>query len=434
MFWKIGGRPSSDKIHRLLVKLTLIQSLSFFLFIVVVTLIIYFGFKHNLEQEDDEFLVQKYESVIRLLDLYGPRDAEFEKQIGSGKKESKAFFYVHVQDVNHHTVFSSSPDIEQQFLAPGSVKLRRKETTYEILKIETKDDREFRALRGLNPTNSVGGYYVEVWMDRTGDESILKGYGRLMVLALLVSLILSPTIGYTLAKNALRPLENNMKRLAQFSDDLAHELRTPLSNLRGEIEIALSREREKHEYVETMSSSLEELDRMKKIIDGLLFVTRVEQKEFTLSQSTFSVRDELKGVIEFYEAAADERGLKIVFQDREADFEVTANKALFQQAIGNLVANAIKFTPAGGRIEISYARDSGHFKVSVEDTGPGIDTEHAGLIFERFYRVDSARSREAGGLGLGLAIAKSIAEIHGGHIELSGEVGRGSRFTVSFRA
>ena len=434
MFWKTGVKPNSDKIQRFLVKLTLIHSLSFFLFIAFVTLLIFFGFKHNLEQEDDEFLVQKYESVLRLLDSYSPRDPEFEKQVGSGGRESKSFFYVRVQNMNHQTVFSSSPEIEKDFLSSDATKLREKERAYEVLNVETKDEREFRVIRALSPTNSVGGYFVEIWMDRTGDDSIIRGYGRLMLLALLASLILSPTIGYTLARNAIRPIQNNMKKLAQFSDDLAHELRTPLNNLRGEIEIALSRERSPHEYVETMSSSLEELDRLKKIIDGLLFVTRVEQEQFTLSQTAFFVRAELESVIEFYDAAADERGLKIVFLGGNDDIEITANKALFQQAIGNLVANAIKFTPHGGSVRISHEKEGAFCKIAVEDTGPGIDPEHALLIFDRFYRIDSARSRDAGGLGLGLAIVKSISEIHGGHIAVESVLGQGSKFTISFRA
>lgn len=432
MFSKTGAKPSSDKIQRFLVKLTLIHSLSFFLSILVVTLLIYLGFKRNLEKEDDHFLVQKYESVQHMLDLYNPRDSEFEKQIGLGGHEKKAFFYVRIQDLNRNTIFSSSQELEKE-ITSGEEKIKVQEETYQFLNTETRDERKYRAIRATHPTNSVGGYYVEVWMDRTSDDNVLADYGRLILLALIVSLILSPTIGYTLAKKALRPVRDNMKRLAQFSDDLAHELRTPLNNLRGEIEISLSQKREPREYVDTMSSALEELDRLKKIIDGLLFVTRVEQDQFTLSQSEFSVRKELESVIEFYEPSADERGVKLVFAGVAEEIQITANKALFQQAIGNLVANAIKFTPSEGRVEISYSRIGAHCCVSVNDTGLGIEPDHAPLIFDRFYRVDAARSRDAGGLGLGLAIAKSISEIHGGYIAVESEPGRGSRFSVSFR-
>ena len=434
MFWKIGRKPNSDKIQRLLVKLTLIHSLSLFLFILFVTLVIYFGFKYNLEQEDDNFLVQKYESVVHTLDLYSPSDAEFKQQVGFSGKDSKSFFYVRIQDANHQTLFSSLPEFEKDFLSSSIMKLWVKEGAYEMIKAATKNEREFRAIRSTSPTSGDGAYFVEVWMDRTSDDSLLKGYGRLMLLALLVSLILSPTIGYTLAKNALRPIQNNMKKLVQFSDDLAHELRTPLSNLQGEIEISLSRDREPLEYINTMSSSLEEIDRLKKIIDGLLFLARVEQEQFKMSQNIISVREELKGVVEFYEAAADEQGLKLGFIDAADDFEITANKALFQQAIGNLVANAIKYTPAGGRIQVSYKKEGLHCKIIVTDKGAGIASEHIPFIFDRFYRVDSARSREAGGLGLGLAITKSIAEVHGGQIIVHSSLGKGSTFIISFRS
>ena len=432
MFWKIGAKPNSDKIQRLLVRLTLVHSLSFFLFILFVTLVIYFGFKHNLEQEDDNFLVQKYESVVRLLDLYSPSDPEYQKQVGFSGKRTKSFFYVRVQDANHEILFSNLPDLEKDLSSSNITKLSAKDEAYEILKAETKDEREFRVIRSISPTNGAGPYYVEIWMDRTGDDSILKGYGRLMLFVLLVSLIVSPTIGYMLARNALRPIQNSMKKLAQFSDDLAHELRTPLNNLQGEIEITLSREREPFEYIETMSSSLEELDRLKKIIESLLFLARVEQDQFKMSQSTISVREELNGVMEFYEAAADERGLKLTFIAGVDDVEITVNKALFQQAIGNLVANAIKYTPSEGLIKVNYAKEGSYCKILVADTGPGIESNHIPFIFDRFYRIDSARSREAGGLGLGLAIAKSIAQVHGGHLTVHSLLGEGSKFSISF--
>lgn len=432
MFWKIGAKPNSDKIQRLLVKLTLVHSLSFYLFILFVTLVIYFGFKHNLEQEDDNFLVQKYESVVRLLDLYSPREPEFKKQFEYSGKESKSFFFVRILDANHQILFSSFPELEKDLSTSNITKLRAKDETYEILKAETEDEREFRVMRTISPTRSASPYYVEIWMDRTGDDSILQSYGRLILMALLVSLIVSPTIGYTLARNALRPIQNNMKNLAQFSDDLAHELRTPISNLQGEIEIALAKERKPFEYIETMSSSLEELDRLKKIIDSLLFLARVEQDQFRMSQSAISVRELLNRVLEFYEAAADEKGLKLTYIAGD-DVEIKVNKALFQQAIGNLVANAIKYTPPAGQISVNYTKEGSYCKILVTDTGPGIESHHIPLIFDRFYRIDSARSREAGGLGLGLAIAKSIAEVHGGDLTVHSLPGEGSKFSISFR-
>ncbi|MGH8583160.1 MAG: heavy metal sensor histidine kinase, partial [Gammaproteobacteria bacterium] len=197
-------------------------------------------------------------------------------------------------------------------------------------------------------------------------------------------------------------LEDSFSRLSQFSADLAHELRTPINNLRGEAGVALSHARTPEEYRRTLESSLEEYARLSRLIDNLLFLARADGPMTSVARKPCDARKAIEVVREFYEALAADRGIEVACGG-EATLE--ADPVLFRQAISNLLANALNCTARGGKVSISVQRQGDRtVKVSVSDSGCGIPAEHLPKIFDRFYRVGPARSRQPNASGLGLAI------------------------------
>jgi two-component system heavy metal sensor histidine kinase CusS len=222
-------------------------------------------------------------------------------------------------------------------------------------------------------------------------------------------------------------LEDSFTRLSQFSADLAHELRTPLANIRGEAEVALARPRSPNEYETVIESSVAECARLSGIIDNLLFLARAEAAESRVQLSLFDGRAAIEKIASYNESIADERQLTITCQGQG---EVYADAVLFGRAVSNLVDNAVRFTPDGGAITISIAPNSDGVEITVDDAGCGVAAAHLPRLFDRFYRVDPSRSSE--GTGLGLALVKSIAELHGGSVAISSEPGKGTRATLFF--
>jgi two-component system heavy metal sensor histidine kinase CusS len=231
----------------------------------------------------------------------------------------------------------------------------------------------------------------------------------------------------------LQGLQESFDRLSQFSADLAHELRTPVNNLRGEAEVALTRLRSPREYQEILGSLLEEAQRLSRIIDGLLFMARAETPQVDIARETLSVAQELSVVRDFYEPAAAEAGVTLSVS-ANADLQVVVDRTLFQRAVGNLVANALTHTPSGGRASLEAVADHRALQVAVRDTGRGIPEEHLPYVFDRFYRVDPSRSTTSGGLGLGLPLVHSIMKLHQGSVEIESRPGSGTCVYLRFPA
>ncbi|MBI3985956.1 MAG: heavy metal sensor histidine kinase [Lentisphaerae bacterium] len=228
----------------------------------------------------------------------------------------------------------------------------------------------------------------------------------------------------------LHRLEEAFTRLSQFSDDLAHELRTPINNLRGEAEVALTRSRAPEDYQQLLASSLEEYDRLSRMIDGLLFLARADNPKAALERVRFDARKEIEAVIEFYEALAGEREVEMAC---EGQGWVKGDPALFRRAIGNLLANALHHTPARGSVCIAlHPLDDQTLELSIRDTGAGIAPEHLSKIFDRFYRIPRSPSGSPAGTGLGLAIVRSIMRLHAGDIRVHSVLGQGATFTLVF--
>jgi heavy metal sensor kinase len=235
-------------------------------------------------------------------------------------------------------------------------------------------------------------------------------------------------------------LEASFRQITDFSDNVSHELRIPLSILRGQTEVSLRRARSEEEYRQVLLSNLEEIQRMEKIVERLLFLSRATRGEITINRAPvdlcalvssvaaqFAAPTQQKQLRLAVEAPADD-GPRDLLDGPAASLVAIGDELLLRELLLNLVQNAVTATPAGGTVTLGLARRDDHFELSVVDTGCGIPPEEIQHIFERFYQVD--RSRASQGSGLGLSLCQWIAGAHGGRIVVDSAVGRGSRFTV----
>jgi heavy metal sensor kinase len=286
-----------------------------------------------------------------------------------------------------------------------------------------------------------------------------------------VAVLISVVGGYMLAKNALRPvdeivtqarkisaenldltipvrnprdeigrlgitinemttrLHESFAQVRQFSADASHELRTPLTIMRGEIELALRNPKTPEEYRAVLESALEEIMRMTAIIDNLLVLAKADQGTYHADFSEVDLTALVQELYEDSEVLAERKDIHVALRET-TDITIVGDRLRLRQLILNLLDNAIKYTPQGGTVTLALGQEDGSARIEVSDTGIGIPPEEQAKIFDRFYRVDKARSRELGGSGLGLSIAKWIAELHRGTITVHSTPHEGSTFTV----
>jgi signal transduction histidine kinase len=240
-------------------------------------------------------------------------------------------------------------------------------------------------------------------------------------------------------------LEGSFQQVTQFTSDASHELKTPLAIMRGEIEQA-TRHLEADEALDpaearqVLESAMEEVDRMQRIVEGLLLLSRADDHQLPLELETIEIYQYLDSLREDGEILAEDRGLQLIgrFDEHARTKRISADTTRLYQVVMNLLDNALKYTPAGGKVTLFLNSDDHQVRFGVADTGIGISKDDLPKIFRRFYRTDEARTGPHGdaerSLGLGLAIVKSIVEAHGGTIAVESEVGKGTKFTITMPA
>ena len=224
-------------------------------------------------------------------------------------------------------------------------------------------------------------------------------------------------------------LDHAFRRQRQFTADASHELRTPLTIIKGQIDVALQREREPEAYRGVLQGVNEEVDRLVRLAGSLLTLARADAGQIPFVLESVDLHRVVSGVVEQVASAADQREVEIQYAPGDP-VHVRADEDLLLQLLLNLLDNAIKYTPAGGQITAGWSINGEQAELWVRDTGVGIPEEHVPHLFERFYRVGEARGRDEGGVGLGLAICLWIAETHGGSISVQCAPDEGSTFTV----
>jgi len=229
----------------------------------------------------------------------------------------------------------------------------------------------------------------------------------------------------------LERLHGGFERMSQYTADLAHDMRTPLGNLRGATEVALARERTTAEYEALLESNLEECERLSRMIESVIFLARAEHPQFMTTLAEFDVEEALTQIADYFEGLADDAGVQIRVRGLG---RLRADKELFRRAVGNLLANALRYTPRGGEITLSVQETQTAVEVAVANPGTPIDAALLERIFDRFYRADASRHSEpraGASAGLGLAIVRSIMALHGGSARAESDAAA-TRFILTF--
>ena len=254
-----------------------------------------------------------------------------------------------------------------------------------------------------------------------------------------LSVVRTPTelVDSTLAFNRmLDRLEAAFKRLSEFSSDLAHDLRTPINNLLGEAQVALSKPRSAAEYRAVLESAVEDYERISRLIENMLFLARADDPHAATNRRRIDLQPVLERGRGYFEMLAEERGVALQLDMQGAEpvwQQVWADETLFIRALGNLVSNALRYAPRGSTVTVStMPHDGGGCTLEVSNEGPPIAPEHQQLIFERSFRIDESRAGSASGFGLGLAIVKSIMDLHGGTASVISGEGRRTMFRLWF--
>jgi two-component system heavy metal sensor histidine kinase CusS len=225
----------------------------------------------------------------------------------------------------------------------------------------------------------------------------------------------------------LQRVDKAFRRLSDFNADIAHELRTPIANLMTQTQVALSRARSVDAYREILYSNMEEYERMAQMVGDMLFLAQAERCPANQQLTELDLAAEIRALFDYYEGWAEEHGVTLALSGAATS---TGDRPMLQRALGNLLSNAIRHTVAGETVRVGLERTPGGVRIAIENPGPDIPPEHLPKLFDRFYRVDPARTRNGSGAGLGLAIAKSIVDSHGGTIDVVSAAGR-TRFTIT---
>ncbi|MGY3804155.1 heavy metal sensor histidine kinase [Pigmentibacter ruber] len=223
----------------------------------------------------------------------------------------------------------------------------------------------------------------------------------------------------------LERLEDSFRRISQFSDDIAHEIRTPVNNLKGEIEVTLQKKRTNQDYIDILHSNLEECHRLTRIIDNLTFLSRSEKQNIRIQAEEINVFEELNNMKDLYEGIAEEKFITISLES-EKNIKAQVDKVLFQRIISNLLSNAITYNKDHGNIKIKALKIDNNLHIEVQDTGVGISEKNIPHLFDRFYRIDKARHTSSKNMGLGLSLVKSMVNMHNGTIEIKSKEGEGT--------
>jgi len=464
-----GRRPLS-----IAVRMTIWYALSAFLLIFATTGFLYWVLATNLEQEDVRVLEDNLNNARLMLRSAPPGlPPDRHEAEPAWSPEQRPQVYVRILDGNARTILET-PGMSDELAPPGAADLAaldsQKSVSHEAV---SRSGKLFQIMAARAASDGEPAQYIQIAMDRHNEEHLLKRYREQFWIVLSVSVVLCSLVGYTIARSGMRPIENisraaerirsatlheridtpglpaelsglartfnsmldrlqdSFARISQFSDDVAHELRTPIHNLRSEIEVALTKARSNEDYREALGSCLEECERISRVIQSLLFLARADNTQELLQRETVDLGKALSTVQEFYEASASEAGVGIAVS-APAGLSAALDRTLFQQAVGNLVSNAIAHTPAGGTVGVAACSNGSWLEVKVADTGCGIAPEHLPYVLDRFYRVDRARAGSRQNVGLGLAVVKSIVERHGGCIGIDSKPGEGTCVSLRF--
>lgn len=441
-------------------RLTLWYSLFLLGTLIVSGAAVYFGLSEVLR---DNFTDQLKQEALLAQSGVSKVDGRltFDPAVLTGYDDHDHFIRV-ATDTGRIIVDTSDPDDDAPFLKVGDDPGK---ATFEWVEL---DDEPFgiAAVPVVIEGQVVGR--VEIGRSRSDIDETLSTLRLIFAIALPILLAIAAVVGYLISGRALAPvdaitsmaanirpddlgerlgldlpddelgrlartfdamlarIETAFERQRQFTGNAAHEMRTPLSLMQSQVELTLARPRTPVEYQEALTELHGDIDRLTAIVSTLLALARADSAKLQLVREPTDLGEIVSVVLDSYAPQAEEAGVQLL--DRSTPTPANVDDDLIVQLLVNLIDNALAHTPSGGVITAGSGRSAGRPCLWVEDTGSGIAPEHQSHIFERFYRSDAGRSRGAGGVGLGLAFCKAIADAHGGDLTVVSEPGHGARF------
>jgi len=454
-------------------RLTAGYALAGLFLVFLATASLYLFLVSELEKSTDLFLADKVHVLSTML-RERPDDGDAlreEVELESAARQYEQF-YIRLLDERNTPLLMTPGMADQLDLVQLASQIQRRPDR--TIRMRGRNGRSFRVTSASAPVGLAATQTdtIQIAVDVSQKEMLLARYRFWFWTILLATFAVFPLVGYKIARHGIRPveemattarhisstnlrerilaegypselaslastfnqmldrLEESFERISRFSADIAHDLRTPVNNIRGEAEVALVRARNIDEYRDVLESCLEEAVRLSDLVGDLLFLARAESPLTHLRRERVNVAELLDTVREYYEASAAEGSVSLTAAAADEPVIAELDRTLLQRAVGNLVSNALAHTPAGGAVVLRSNTDSSTIRIAVSDTGVGIPAEALPRVFDRFFRVDSSRSQASGGTGLGLAIVQSIALLHGGNVKISSQPGRGTTVTL----
>jgi two-component system, OmpR family, heavy metal sensor histidine kinase CusS len=456
-------------------RLALLYTLSAFGTLTLATAFLYWELRTNFELDENQFLADKINVIRVILSNHPSNPQALEEEVKLEEAAHKfSTYYSRVLDEKRHTLIETPhmANIFSKDLFPQPIGLMEKPV--EGIKWKSPNGNFYLLMAAWAELDHSPGEkrLLQLALDVSKEETLIDDYRRKVIAVILIGVLFSTGAGLTIARKGMQPLreitslaqritavqlreridalrwprelkdlatafdemlnrlEGSFTQLSQFSADLAHELRTPINNLLGEAEVALYRSRSPDEYRQVIESSLEEYARLSRMIDSLLFLARAECKDTQINRCVLDAHAEIEVVREFHEAFAEEKGINVVC---DGNARLNADSILFRRAVSNLISNSLHYTLPGGKVTLCVKQLDGHcVEVIVSDTGFGIEPEHLPKIFDRFYRTNLARSQCPQGSGLGLALVKSIMDLHGGTVAIQSVPSMGTMVILRF--
>ena len=466
-----------DFLRSLSFRLSFLTTVLVFSLILTFWFFLYTGLKNEVELEDRESIEDRIRTIRSLLGNENESPQRLTRRVELEWATHKfERLYVRIVTDSGKLITETpgiSPELSQAFITMGS-KTRGTQnleplSTLDINDITFKMSRAHISIENGKTYN----YVVDIALDRTAESLLLKRFRQSFLFVIVFGFLACLIVARVLVRQSLRSiqeissivcgvslaslkdrvglldlpiefhqlamtmndmlerLEKSFAQLSRFSDDMAHELRTPINNMLGVMSLALTKSRKANEYTAVLASAVEDCERIKRIVESLLFIARAADPKTEVKKEVLTLREEVLGLIEFYEPSASLQAISIRLQMID-DFKIEAERTLFQRAISNLLSNAIRHSPNNSQIVISILQKGNRVSISIVDSGDGIRNELIQNIGERFFRIDDSRSKAEGGTGLGLSIVKSIVQIHGGKLEIQNQDPHGLRVSLDF--
>jgi two-component system, OmpR family, heavy metal sensor histidine kinase CusS len=469
----VAGRTSPPRrTWSLSLRLALLTAVSSFAILTVISVQMYLLLVNHLTERNKSYLRDEVETLAQMARLRGFSETLAMEMHIEPVGEEYVTHYVRLLNNKGEPVLAT-PNMESLLPRELFPPAEKRGKVGEAVGARARDGSSFilTTVR-LDGEKEQNGWVLQVALDVTNVEKILDGYRNKLAITLAIGFLLCVGAGFAIARRETRPireitekarvitasslderlsgedwpqelnslaaamngmldrLQDSFRRLDISVANLTHKLRTPLTVLRGEAELALGRERSAEELREVIESSLAEYERVSTLIDNIVLIAQAESGRLHPVRIKIKARAEIDKLLDFYGPLAEEKEIAIAL---EGDATLSADPTLFRKAIAKLISNALTYTPSGGRAVISVRQQEDRsVEIMVTDNGCGIAEEEIPRVFDRFYRVYSTRYTDPHGSGLGLPIVKTIMELHNGVIEVRSRVGQGTTAVLIF--